>query len=270
MTMLKFRNRRTAAALAIVCVTTALGLPATAQAAGPDGRSAGQCTPGAPGIGDPHYPSTATAAMTCATTTWTSLRSGHGRADGPATIIASATQPLCSFNLDLAGLTVARSGSTALGATWTPQRRARHHPSARSSAATGSRWKSGTTACRTNSAIPGAGCGPASCDAGRRDRRRRAGGGRRHGSPSTTTRSTRPGTPSMSRFRSGYEVVATACCWADRTRGWTTWRWGEREPMASYLATVDIGFWDVAGATLTTACRSTTRSTPQSPAGCGL
>ncbi|HEY6665634.1 MAG TPA: hypothetical protein VI036_10965, partial [Propionibacteriaceae bacterium] len=57
MTMSKSRNRRTAAVLAIVvCVTTALGLPATAQAAGPDGRSTGRCTPGAPGIGDPYYP----------------------------------------------------------------------------------------------------------------------------------------------------------------------------------------------------------------------
>jgi hypothetical protein len=53
MTMSKSRNRRTAAVLAIVCVTTALGLPATAQAAGPDGRSTARCTRGAPGIGDP-------------------------------------------------------------------------------------------------------------------------------------------------------------------------------------------------------------------------
>jgi hypothetical protein len=56
MTMPKSRNRRTAAVLAIVCVTIALGLPATAQAAGPDGRSTVRCTPGAPGIGDPYYP----------------------------------------------------------------------------------------------------------------------------------------------------------------------------------------------------------------------
>jgi aminopeptidase N len=43
----------------------------------------------------------------------------------------------------------------------------------------------------------------------------------------------------------GYEVVANGFLRdRDRRGGWTTWEWVAREPMASYLATIDIGFWD--------------------------
>ena len=44
----------------------------------------------------------------------------------------------------------------------------------------------------------------------------------------------------------GYEVVANGFL-RDRERhqGWTTWEWDAPEPMISYLATIDIGFWDV-------------------------
>ena len=44
----------------------------------------------------------------------------------------------------------------------------------------------------------------------------------------------------------GYEVVANGFLRdRDRRLGGTTWEWEAREPMASYLATIDIGFWDV-------------------------
>ena len=44
----------------------------------------------------------------------------------------------------------------------------------------------------------------------------------------------------------GYEVVANGFLRGkERSHGWTTWEWEAREPMASYLATIDIGFWDV-------------------------
>ena len=44
----------------------------------------------------------------------------------------------------------------------------------------------------------------------------------------------------------GYEVVANGFLRdRDHHRGWTTWEWEAREPMASYLATIDIGYWDV-------------------------
>ena len=44
----------------------------------------------------------------------------------------------------------------------------------------------------------------------------------------------------------GYEVVANGFLRGTRRDGGaTTWRWDAREPMASYLATIDIGQWDV-------------------------
>jgi aminopeptidase N len=42
------------------------------------------------------------------------------------------------------------------------------------------------------------------------------------------------------------EVVANGFLTGRETkRGWTTYEWDAREPMASYLATIDIGHWDV-------------------------
>jgi aminopeptidase N len=44
----------------------------------------------------------------------------------------------------------------------------------------------------------------------------------------------------------GYEVVANGFLTQVSTRGsWTTYEWDASEPMASYLATIDIGSWDV-------------------------
>ena len=82
--------------------------------------------------------------------------------------------------------------------------------------------------------------------AGRRNGRRPAGGrGRlvprqrppaRQGCPTRSTSPCRPDT----------RWSPTASC-RTRTRGvaWTTYEWDAREPMASYLATIDIGQWDV-------------------------
>ena len=45
---------------------------------------------------------------------------------------------------------------------------------------------------------------------------------------------------------SGYEVVANGVLRdVDRHKGSVTWEWVASEPMASYLATIDVGFWDV-------------------------
>ena len=90
------------------------------------------------------------------------------------------------------------------------------------------------------------------------------------GSRSTTTCWIRPGTPSTSRCRR-IRVVANGFLTGRETkRGWTTYEWDAREPMASYLATIDIGFWDVHKWRTDTASGSMTRSTPQLQAGCGL
>ncbi len=45
----------------------------------------------------------------------------------------------------------------------------------------------------------------------------------------------------------GYQVVANGEPRGHRKspNGWTAWRWESRQPMASYLATIDVGKWDV-------------------------
>lgn len=66
-----------------------------------------------------------------------------------------------------------------------------------------------------------------------------------------------------------YEVVANGFLTdLDRHRGSTTWTWDAREPMASYLATIDIGLWDVTAGGRRAGSRSMTRWTPRSPAAC--
>jgi hypothetical protein len=120
MTMSKSRNRRTAAVLAIVvCATTALGLPATAQAAGPDGRSTGRCTPGAPGIGDPYYPNYGNGGYDVRQYDLdVTYDPATDVLDGVADITARATKSLCSFNLDLVGMTVRSIEVNGAQARW--------------------------------------------------------------------------------------------------------------------------------------------------------
>jgi aminopeptidase N len=48
------------------------------------------------------------------------------------------------------------------------------------------------------------------------------------------------------RVPDGYGVVANGFLRGrDRRHGWTTWDWEAPDPMISYLATIDIGHWDV-------------------------
>jgi aminopeptidase N len=252
MTMSKSRNRRTAAVLAIVvCVTTALGLPATAQAAGPDGRSTGRCTPGAPGIGDSYYPNYGNGGYEVRKY---DLDLTYDPAtdvlDGVAGIKANATKSLCSFNLDLVGMTVRSIKVDGARARWS---RTEHeltvipkHPIER-----GDRFKVevkyGGVPHEFVLQIPP-------------DFELRT------GFMATPDGATVAGQPEVAagwfpvndhpldkarysfdiRVPRGYEVVANGFLTGRETkRGWTTYEWDAREPMASYLATIDIGFWDV-------------------------
>src|SRR6478672_5400352 len=115
MTMSKSRNRRTASVLAIVCLTTALGLPATAQAAG----STARCTSGAPGIGDPYYPNYGNGGYDVRKYDLdVTYDPATDVLDGVAGIRASATKSLCSFNLDLVGMTVRSIEVNGTRARW--------------------------------------------------------------------------------------------------------------------------------------------------------
>ena len=115
MTMSKSRNRRTASVLAIVCLTTALGLPATAQAAG----STARCTSGAPGIGDPYYPNYGNGGYQVRKYNLdVTYDPATDVLDGVAAIKASATKSLCRFNLDLVGMTVRSIKVNGARARW--------------------------------------------------------------------------------------------------------------------------------------------------------
>ena len=244
MTMSKSRNRRTASVLAIVCLTTALGLPATAQAAG----STARCISGAPGIGDPYYPNYGNGGYQVRKYNLdVTYDPATDVLDGVAGIKASATKSLCRFNLDLVGMTVRSIKVNGARARWS---RTEHeltvipkHPIRR-----GDRFqvKVKYDGVPHEFEIPGFGA--------------------RAGFMTTPDGATVAGQPEVAagwfpvndhpldkaRYSfdvtvpKGYEVVANGFLTGRETkRGWTTYEWDPREPMASYLATIDIGHWDV-------------------------
>ena len=74
---------------------------------------------------------------------------------------------------------------------------------------------------------------------------RRSPGG---GSRATTTRRTRPPSTSPCRCRTASRCSATASCRAPplpETTGWTRWSWRSTKPMATYLAFLAIGQYDI-------------------------
>jgi aminopeptidase N len=237
-----FRYRFFAAA-----VVTALlvGAPAVAEASG--GRH-GECTPGAAGIGDAYFPSYGNGGydvgsydldITYDPTT--------DRLDGEASIRAEATQNLCSFNLDLVGLEVTDVEVDHRDAQWsrsgqeltiTPRRPLRD----------GHRFSVEVTygGVPVEFEIPGFGI-PAGFMT-------TPDGAIVAGQPEAATAwfpvNDHPIDKASYTFDvtvpNGYEVVANGVLRRSRSRhGWTNWTWVAREPMASYLATIDIGAWDV-------------------------
>jgi aminopeptidase N len=207
------------------------------------------CVPGAPGVGDAYYPTYGNGGydvghydLDIAYDPTTDVLEGHAK------IKARATQNLCSFNLDLVGLTVRSIEVNNQAATWsrsgqelvvTPQRPLK----------SGKRFKVEISydGVPIEFVIPGFDI-PA-------------------GFMTTPDGVTVAGQPEVATawfpvndhpidkasysfditVPSGYEVVANGVLRGreHRHRGSTTWRWEAREPMASYLATIDIGFWDV-------------------------
>jgi aminopeptidase N len=250
MTMSKSRNRRTAAVLAIVCLTTPLGLPATAQAAGPDGRSTARCISGAPGIGDPYYPTYGNGGYEVRKYDLdVTYDPATDVLDGVAGIKARATKSLCSFNLDLVGMTVRSIEVNGARARWS---RTEHEltvipkrPIQRGEFEVKVRYdgvphefviqippdfelRTGFMATPDGATVAGqpevaAGWFPV------------------NDHPLDKARYSFDVT-----VPKGYEVVANGFLTGRETkRGWTTYEWDAREPMASYLATIDIGHWDV-------------------------
>ena len=181
------------------------------------------CTSGLvrPGSATRTSRSTATAATTSRTTTSTSRYDpATDVLAGVATIEATATQNLSSFNLDLDGLTVRSISVDGRSRAWSRDGGELTVTPAQgpAQARDASRPSSPTTASRRRSATPRSGSRASSTPTTARSSpaSRRS---PRPGSRSTTTRATRPRTRSGSRSRAGSRRSPTACCEPPHERG---------------------------------------------------
>jgi hypothetical protein len=229
-------------AVVVAVVVSCWCLPASAAA-----KDHPAPTPGAPGIGDPYFP-----------------LDGNGGYDarhylldlrydpatdvlaGTAVIRARATQNLSSFNLDLVGMTVRAIAVDGRPASWT---RDEHELTVtpRKPLRRGHRF----TVAVTYDGVPtldedpslGASGWFASDDGA-------TVAGQPHGGAHWFPVNEHPLDKARFTFvvtvPKGTEVVANGLPAGRRTHGgWTTWTWKARDPMASYLATVDIGKWQI-------------------------
>lgn len=212
----------------------------------PAGAEAGTFSPGAPGAGDPYYPldgnggyDVAHYGLDVRYTPRTDVLAGV------ATIRARATQNLSRFNLDLDGLTVREITVDGRRAKWTrangeltvtPPRGLR-------------RGLPFTTVVRYDGVpkpVPGdpLGGGFMHTDDGT------VVVGEPHVASTWFPVNDHPTDKASYTFRvtvpAGLEAVANGALVGQSTRkGWTTWTWMAREPMASYLATATIGEFDL-------------------------
>jgi hypothetical protein len=203
-------------------------------------------TPGSDGVGDPYYP-----------------LDGNGGYDvdrydldlhydpasdvlsGTATITARATQNLSAFNLDLVGLTVQSVTVNGRDATWSRAGQELTIVPARGIA----RRSRFTVAVRYEGVpeptVDSLGeSGFLATDDGN------VLAGEPHGAATWFPANDHPTDPASFSFKiavpAGLEAVANGRLKGQRTRnGWTTWEWEADDPMATYLATMNTGEFEI-------------------------
>ena len=230
--------RKALGVLLAATLTTLLVTPSTATAApryGPE--------PGAPGIGDPYYPTDGNGGYDV---THYDLKIAYDpatdRLKGRATISASATQALSAFNLDLNGLTVSAVKVNGRSARWShvgdeltvvPQRAIAKRSHFQVVVAYG-----GVPLVLDEPALGLAGVFPTDDGA--------LIVGQPHVADTWFPVNDHPLDKASYRFEvtvpRGLEVVANGrLAGVQRDRRTTTWTWVAKDPMASYLATATIG-----------------------------
>jgi aminopeptidase N len=206
------------------------------------------CKPGAPGVGDEYYPGYGNGGYNVKQYDLdVAYDPGTDVLEGRAKIRARATQNLCSFNLDLVGLEVRKVQVNGRNAKWSREgQELIVDPKGRLK--DGRRFTAKVTydGVPVEFEIPGFGI-PA-------------------GFMTTEDGVTVAGQPEVAAawfpvndhprdkaaytfdvtVPSGFEVAANGFLrGVDRGGGTSKWKWNAPEPMASYLATIDIGHWDV-------------------------
>ena len=227
-----------AALVASVCAVMALG-PALASAGG----GSGQFSPGAPGAGDPYFPLDGNGGydvshydLDIAYVPATDVLSGE------ATIRARATQNLSRFNLDLQGLTVHSIKVDGRSASWS-----RDGNELTITPRKGLRKRASFKVEVRYSGVPETledGSGFIHTDDGTLVV------GQPHVAATWYPVNDHPIDKASYTFEitvpRGLEAVANGVLKDRRTkRGWTTWTWDAKEPMASYLTTATIGEFDL-------------------------
>jgi aminopeptidase N len=222
------------------------GAPVVAQAQ--TGEADSRACAGARGVGDPYYPNYGNGGYDVAhydlDITYdpsTDVLQGH------AGIRASATQRLCRFNLDLVGLEVRSLAVDGKPASWT---RTAHEliVTPIHTIANGQRFEVDVRydGVPVEFTLPGFGI--------RTGFMTTPDGVTVAGQPEVATAwfpvNDHPVDKASYSFEvtvpDPYEVVANGSLRGrDRAQGWTTFNWEAPEPMISYLATIDIGFWRV-------------------------
>jgi aminopeptidase N len=229
------------ATVAAVMVALAVVLPAAAQAQARD------CTAGAAGIGDAYYPGYGNGGYDVRHYDLdVAYDPATDRLEGDAAIRARATQGLCSFHLDLVGLevrgvevdgreaTFTRSGQELVVTPPRPLRNGRRFAVSVRYDGVPAEFTLPSTTARTGFMPTADGATVA-------------------GQPESATAwfpvNDHPLDKASYTFAvtvpDAYEVVANGFLRGVRRHaGSATWTWDAPEPMASYLATVDIGLWD--------------------------
>jgi aminopeptidase N len=213
---------------------------------GAAGPSAADYHVGAAGVGDPYYPTYGNGGYDVRN--YLVKVKYEPRTDvlaGDVTITARATENLSGFNLDLSGLTVR---SVRVNDAQAPFERDRNELVLRPS----QRLPAGSdfTVRVTYDGVPGA----ASPDLGEGGFRRTGDGAYAIGEPKSASTWFPVNDHPLDKATYAFEITVPNGLSAvsngvprgsAKTGGWTTWRWSESSPMASYLATVVIGNYRV-------------------------